>query len=132
MPAVRRPGPAREEPRGLGLDELVVRLDAAIRKVGHNVKIAEILFERQGLKPTPFVFDTLIAAYLLNAWALRFADSSLVAAYTYLQPVITVVLAAIFLGEVMRPVALAAGAMIFAGVWLSGRPIPPAAPPIAS
>ncbi len=41
--------------------------DPSIRKVGHNVKIAEIVLERNGLHPTPFVFDTLIAAYLLNA-----------------------------------------------------------------
>jgi DNA polymerase-1 len=40
---------------------------AQIHKVGHNVKPAEILLERVGLHPTPFVFDTLIAAYLLNA-----------------------------------------------------------------
>src|SRR5262249_2901692 len=34
-----------------------------------------------------------VLAYLLNAWALAHADSSLVAAYTYLQPVITALLA---------------------------------------
>jgi drug/metabolite transporter (DMT)-like permease len=62
-----------------------------------------------------------IAAYLLNAWALAHTDSSLVAAYTYLQPVMTVVLAAMFLGEQVRPIAIVAGAMIFAGVWVAGR-----------
>jgi drug/metabolite transporter (DMT)-like permease len=62
-----------------------------------------------------------VGAYVLNAWALRHADSSLVAAYAYLQPVIAVVLAAIFLHEQIRPVALAAAALIFTGVWLSGR-----------
>lgn len=62
-----------------------------------------------------------IAAYLLNAWALAHTDSSLVAAYTYLQPVMTVVLAAMFLGERIRPVAIVAGVMIVAGVWLAGR-----------
>jgi drug/metabolite transporter (DMT)-like permease len=62
-----------------------------------------------------------VAAYLINAWALRHADSSTVAAYTYLQPVITVFLAAIFLGERLRPAVAAAAAMIFAGVYLSGR-----------
>jgi DNA polymerase-1 len=41
--------------------------DAAITKVGHNVKIAEILLERCGLHPTPFRFDTLLAAYLLDS-----------------------------------------------------------------
>lgn len=62
-----------------------------------------------------------VAAYLLNAWALRHADSSLVAIYTYAQPVITTVLAAIFLAESIRPIAIAAAALIFGGVWLAGR-----------
>ena len=62
-----------------------------------------------------------IAAYLLNAWALAHTDSSLVAAYTYLQPVMTVILAAMFLGEQIRLTAVAAGVLIFAGVWLAGR-----------
>jgi drug/metabolite transporter (DMT)-like permease len=62
-----------------------------------------------------------VAAYLLNAWALRHADSSLVAAYTYLQPVIAGLLAAIFLHEQIRPSVVVAGLMIVAGVWLSGR-----------
>ena len=63
-----------------------------------------------------------VGAYLLNAWALRHADSSLVAAYSYLQPVITAFLAAMFLQESIRPVVIVAAAMIFAGVWVSGRP----------
>ncbi len=68
-----------------------------------------------------------VAAYLLNAWALRHADSSLVAAYTYLQPVITVILAALFLHEIIRPVVISAAAMIFAGFCVAGPPAPPAA-----
>ncbi len=68
-----------------------------------------------------------IAAYLLNAWALAHTDSSLVATYTYVQPLITIVLAAIFLHEAIRPEAILAAAMIFAGVYLAGRPAPPAA-----
>ena len=62
-----------------------------------------------------------IAAYVLNAWALAHTDSSLVAAYTYLQPVLTAVLAAMFLGERIGAAAVAAGVMIAAGVWLAGR-----------
>ena len=38
----------------------------------------------------------------------------------YLQPVITTVLAAIFLGERIRAVAIVAGVLIFAGVYLAG------------
>jgi drug/metabolite transporter (DMT)-like permease len=72
-----------------------------------------------------------VAAYLLNAWALAHTDSSLVAAYIYLQPVLTIILAAIFLGETIQPVAIVAAVMIFAGVYLAGRPAPPAARPEA-
>jgi drug/metabolite transporter (DMT)-like permease len=62
-----------------------------------------------------------VAAYLLQAWALRYADSSLVAAYTYVQPVLATLLGAMFLGETMHPIVLVAAAMIFGGVWLAGR-----------
>jgi drug/metabolite transporter (DMT)-like permease len=69
-----------------------------------------------------------VAAYLMNAWALKYAESSVVAAYTYLQPVFAVFLAAIFLEEQIRPIAIAAAAMIFAGVCISGRSHAAAAP----
>ncbi len=63
-----------------------------------------------------------VGAYLLNAWALAHgAESSLVAAYVYLQPVMTTVLAAIFLHEQMEAAVAAAAVVIFAGVWLSSR-----------
>ena len=62
-----------------------------------------------------------ILAYLLSAWALRHADSSLVAAYTYVQPVLATVLAAMFLGEEIHAIVIAAAVLIFAGVWLAGR-----------
>jgi drug/metabolite transporter (DMT)-like permease len=68
------------------------------------------------------VIGPTVGAYLLNAWALRHAESSLVAGYSYLQPVITAVLAAVFLGEVMRPVVIVAAVMIFAGVYLASQP----------
>src|SRR3954470_12749694 len=63
-----------------------------------------------------------VAAYLMNAWALKYAESSVVAAYRYLQPVFAVILAAISLQEEIKPIALLAGAMIVAGVFVSGRP----------
>jgi drug/metabolite transporter (DMT)-like permease len=74
-----------------------------------------------------------VAAYLMNAWALKYAESSVVAAYTYLQPVFAVILAAIFLREEIKAIALVAGAMIVAGVYVSGRSAggPPAGPPPA-
>jgi len=60
-----------------------------------------------------------VGAYLLNAWALRYADSSLVAAYTYLQPVIATLLGALLLGETIRHTVVLAGVMIVAGVALA-------------
>jgi drug/metabolite transporter (DMT)-like permease len=67
------------------------------------------------------IIGPTVAAYLLNAWALANAESSLVAAYSYLQPVVTTFLAAIFLGESIRPVAIAAAAMIFGGIYIAGK-----------
>ncbi len=63
-----RTAPSNEPDYAAAPEELKVLLEnPAIHKVGHNVKIAEIILERNGLRPAPFVFDTLIAAYLLNA-----------------------------------------------------------------
>jgi drug/metabolite transporter (DMT)-like permease len=61
------------------------------------------------------------AAYLINAWTLRHADSSLVAAYTYVQPVIASILGAVFLGETIAATVYMAAMLIFAGVWLASR-----------
>ena len=65
------------------------------------------------------ILGPTVAAYLLNAWALAYAESSVVATYSYLQPVATIFLAAIFLGETMRPTGIVATAMIFAGIYLA-------------
>jgi drug/metabolite transporter (DMT)-like permease len=62
-----------------------------------------------------------VGAYLLQAWALRYADSSLVAAYTYVQPVLATLFGALFFGEEMGPLVLLAAALIFLGVWLASR-----------
>lgn len=61
-----------------------------------------------------------VTAYLLQAWALRHADSSVVAAYVYVQPVLATALGAMFLGEMLRPIVLGAAVLIFSGVWLAG------------
>jgi drug/metabolite transporter (DMT)-like permease len=73
------------------------------------------------------ILGPTVAAYLLNAWALSHAESSLVAAYTYVQPFLTAVLAWLFLGERIGSIVIIAALMIFGGVYLSGRPAPPAA-----
>jgi drug/metabolite transporter (DMT)-like permease len=62
-----------------------------------------------------------VAAYLINAWTLRFADSSIVAAYTYVQPVLASILGAVFLGERIEPIVFPAAALIFSSVWLASR-----------
>jgi drug/metabolite transporter (DMT)-like permease len=60
-------------------------------------------------------------AYYLASWALRRADASTVAAYTFVQPVVTTSLAIPILGEVPGPPALAAAVAIFGGVALIAR-----------
>lgn len=67
------------------------------------------------------ILGPTVGAYILNAWALRHAESSLVAAYTYLQPVMATILAAIYLGEQLNWMIAIAAAMIFAGVAIAGR-----------
>ncbi|HEX7707913.1 MAG TPA: DMT family transporter [Thermoanaerobaculia bacterium] len=62
-----------------------------------------------------------VGAYLLNAWALRHADSSMVAIYIYVQPVLATILGALILGEKLRPSIAVAAALIFTGVWIAGR-----------
>jgi drug/metabolite transporter (DMT)-like permease len=70
------------------------------------------------------ILGPTVSAYLLAAWALKHADASLVATYSYLQPIITAVLAWMFLGEHIHAVAVVAALLIFTGVYLSGRAAP--------
>lgn len=65
-----------------------------------------------------------VFTYLANAWALRFARSSVVAIYIYVQPVIAAILAWVFLGETVGPRVLVTVASVFAGIWLVTRPAP--------
>jgi len=58
-------------------------------------------------------------AYLLHYWALARVDSSLVALFIYLQPVIALALSALVLGEVPGTRELGGGALIFLGVYLA-------------
>lgn len=67
------------------------------------------------------ILGPTVAAYLLQAWALRHAEASSVAAYTYVQPVLASGLGMLFFGERIRPMVAVAAAMIFTGVWLAGR-----------
>ncbi|HEY2323901.1 MAG TPA: DMT family transporter, partial [Thermoanaerobaculia bacterium] len=67
------------------------------------------------------IIGPTVAAYWINAWTLRYADASTVATYVYVQPVLTAVLATMFLGEKIRAIAIVAAAMIFAGVAMTSR-----------
>lgn len=60
-------------------------------------------------------------AYFLIYWALARAESSLVALFIYLQPLIAGVLAALFLGERAEWTTLAGALLLFAGVALATR-----------
>jgi drug/metabolite transporter (DMT)-like permease len=62
-----------------------------------------------------------VGAYALNQLAIQRAESSLVAAYVYLQPLIAAVGARFLLGETPSPRTGAAALLIFAGLWTSAR-----------
>jgi len=95
------------------------------------IPIAAVPLARQSWSSVPLsawiglalvIIGPTVIAYLLNAWALTHADSSLVAAYVYVQPFLTAILAAVYLHEQIRGVIAVAAAMIFGGVYMSGRP----------
>ncbi|OGU01735.1 MAG: hypothetical protein A2085_11645 [Gemmatimonadetes bacterium GWC2_71_10] len=60
-----------------------------------------------------------LTAYFLSVWALRRTASSQVAMWVYIQPVLTAVAAPAILGEKLTPRAVAAAAVIFAGMGLT-------------
>jgi drug/metabolite transporter (DMT)-like permease len=70
------------------------------------------------------VLFATVGAYILNAYALKRVDSSSVALFIYLQPVIAIAVAWALRGERIGPDSLVAGALIFAGValGLTGSP----------
>ncbi len=61
--------------------------------------------------------------YLLNYWALARVDSSIVALFVYLQPLIAGALSWIVRGDRPATTTLAGGALICAGVYLAVRPL---------
>ncbi len=94
---------------------LPISLPSLLRQDWQNIPpLAWIILGLVILGPT-------VGAYMLNAWALRHAESSLVAAYTYVQPVLATILAAVFLHEQLHASVAVAAAMIFAGVAIAGR-----------
>jgi len=59
-----------------------------------------------------------IVAYWLNAWALKFVNSSVVGTYIYLQPVLATLIAMIWGRDVLMLEQVVFAFMIFAGVYL--------------
>ncbi len=83
------------------------------------------------------ILGPTVGAYFLSVWALKRAQSSLVAVYVYLQPLVAGSLAAWLLDEPVSPRVLPAALLIFAGVALVARAerreraplvVPPAGP----
>ena len=66
------------------------------------------------------LFPTFLC-YLLSIWALKRVQSSLVAMYVYVQPVVTAIVSPIVLGEKVTPRAGLAAALIFSGLALATR-----------
>lgn len=64
------------------------------------------------------VLFATVGAYILNAYALKRVDSSSVALFIYLQPVIAIAVAWALRGERVGPDSLVSGALIFTGVAL--------------
>jgi len=61
------------------------------------------------------------APYLLNAYAVTRVKPSTVAIFIYLQPIVGVILAVIFLKEQMGPSFIVASLLVFAGLFLATR-----------
>ena len=66
------------------------------------------------------IFATL-GTYILSAWALKRVESSQVALYIYLQPLIASILAVSFLGEPLGVETLVSAPLIFGGMYLATR-----------
>ena len=96
-----------------GLGILPLGVPAAIGMQWHSVHTTTWIWVAY------IVVGPTIATYFLNVWALRRASSNLVAAYIYLQPVLTAVVAPLVLrGEGVTRTTLIGAAGIFGGLAL--------------
>jgi drug/metabolite transporter (DMT)-like permease len=59
--------------------------------------------------------------YLIYFYALAYLPSSRLSMYAYIQPVLATLAAFLILSEPVTAAMLGAGALVFAGVWVSGR-----------
>jgi drug/metabolite transporter (DMT)-like permease len=62
-----------------------------------------------------------VTGYLIYYWALARMPASRMAAFQYLQPVFASLMAVVMLGEELTGTAIAAGGIIFAGVYVTER-----------
>jgi drug/metabolite transporter (DMT)-like permease len=69
------------------------------------------------------VLGATVATYLLNTWALRHADSSLVALYIYTQPVVATALSIALGRDRPGPRFFAAAGLVFAGLCAGSLPV---------
>ena len=82
-----------------------------------TVQFAEISAAQWAALAGVVIFPTILA-YYLNAWALVRVTPSIVAVYTYLQPLVGFLFAVGFLGERFTTRVLIAALLIFAGLFL--------------
>ena len=61
------------------------------------------------------------AGYMIYFWALGYLPSSRLSMYAYVQPILATLAAFFVLNEAITLTMLAAGALVLAGVWISGR-----------
>jgi drug/metabolite transporter (DMT)-like permease len=71
-----------------------------------------------GIAAFIIVFPTVLT-YFLNYWALARVESSLVALFIYLQPLLATALSAVFLDEPITPRLILSSFFVFAGVFLA-------------
>jgi drug/metabolite transporter (DMT)-like permease len=62
-----------------------------------------------------------VVGYLIYYWALRHMDASRLAATTYIEPLLAMMLGAIFLGEHFTAHVLTGGALVLTGVYITER-----------
>ena len=70
-----------------------------------------------------------VVGYSAYAWLLRHCDPSKVATYAYVNPIVAVLLGALFAGETLTPRAMLAASLIIGSVALvitvqQSRPVP--------
>jgi drug/metabolite transporter (DMT)-like permease len=99
---------------------------AALTGIPTWIDFAADVTLRDGFLLAYLVAVPTVGAYALNQMALQRAESSVVATYVYLQPLIAAVGARYLLDETPSSRTVLAALLIFAGLWLSARGQPAA------